>query len=473
MANTDATLPEVRLDVAEPDLDIGNVETVLETLRTTCYYMNAEGNRYRFSMKPNLNKLVADQRASVKSEKITERVRATIQKVFARKLGEPEVVFFPEASSHVPDRPSLLLVVMAPERSGQDSGTRGLIDTMTREHGSAGRTFKSGLIWAVPEDDTGMNEEARRALAWEALQDEREDLHLDQAQMRQLEQNLGVARRDLVESVWRAYKNIWLLGKDNGIRHIDLGLVHSGAAPSPVALIVQRLRADGEVVPNPSAPFLVRNWPPAFKEWSTRAVRDVFFASPQFPRILDGDTIRDTIARGVSDGFLAYVARAADGSYDPFIFGRPMSAMEVEISDDVFVITRQEAESYKKAQEEREKTQTHTATAKAPADGGGEPVSGGSNVGGGSAGGTQPPEDAPPPPPPLPTARRLRWSGVIAPQKWMVFYTKVLTRFVLGKGLNVTIALEVNDDSGISEQKIEETKIALQELGLSDQMEVE
>jgi len=45
--------------------------------------------------------------------------------------------------------------------------------------------------------------------------------------------------------------------------------------------------------------FLVRQWPPAFTEWSTKAVRDAFFASPKFPLPRSPDTIKETIARGV------------------------------------------------------------------------------------------------------------------------------------------------------------------------------
>ncbi|NOR47819.1 MAG: hypothetical protein GQ533_07220 [Methanosarcinaceae archaeon] len=47
--------------------------------------------------------------------------------------------------------------------------------------------------------------------------------------------------------MWRTYKNIMLLGKDNKIRHIDLGLVHSSAADSMVSLIINRLRQEGEI----------------------------------------------------------------------------------------------------------------------------------------------------------------------------------------------------------------------------------
>jgi hypothetical protein len=74
-AKADATLPEIRLAAAEPDLDIGNVETALEALSTSCYYLSAEKSRYRFSLSPNLNKLLADRRASVQSPRVEERTQ--------------------------------------------------------------------------------------------------------------------------------------------------------------------------------------------------------------------------------------------------------------------------------------------------------------------------------------------------------------------------------------------------------------
>jgi len=41
------------LNVAEPELDIGNVETALESLTDACYYLTTERNQYRFSLNPS------------------------------------------------------------------------------------------------------------------------------------------------------------------------------------------------------------------------------------------------------------------------------------------------------------------------------------------------------------------------------------------------------------------------------------
>ena len=78
--------------------------------------------------------------------------------------------------------------------------------------------------------------------------------------------------------------------------------------------------------------------------------------------------------------------------------------------------------------------------------------------------------NVPPPRPPVPPAlpKSLSWEGDIPPQKWMNFYTKVLSKFAVGKGLKLTVRFELSSDGEIPRQKIEETRIALRELGLDD-----
>jgi hypothetical protein len=62
----------------------------------------------------------------------------------------------------------------------------------------------------------------------------------------------------------------------------------------------------------------------------------------------------------------------------------------------------------------------------------------------------------------------LRWSGEVPAQKWMNFYTKVLSRFATTKSLRLTVSVEVSPEGGVSKQSIDETKTALRELGLKD-----
>ena len=92
--------------------------------------------------------------------------------------------------------------------------------------------------------------------------------------------------------------------------------------------VVASLRQEGEIEKEVRRRFLVRNWPPAFIEWSTKSVRDAFFASPQFPRLLYPDSIRETIARGVSEGLIGYGARTAKGEWSTIHFKERLDVRE-------------------------------------------------------------------------------------------------------------------------------------------------
>jgi hypothetical protein len=368
---------------------------------------------------------------------------------------------FPDRSNQVPDRAVLSLIVLSPEKSLEDERkTRALVETIVRESGTSGRTFKSALLFAVPQGPAQIREDARRLLAWEEIQTELPGINVDDAQRGQLVDNLKKAQRDLKESVWRTYKNIMLLGKDNQVHTIDLGLAHSSAAESLVQFIVNQLRQADEIQASISPGFLVRNWSPAFKEWSTRAIRDAFYASPVFPRLLNAESIKQTIARGAQDGVLGYVSKGADGKYITFTFERSLDPSDVEISDETFLITRETALVYREAQ-------TKPVISEVSAEQGDkspvtplivEPTTPGTLPTEGRAKSATPPA----------AVRSVTWSGEIPFQKWMNFYTRVLSKFATDGGLRVTVKVEITPVGGVSEQKVEETRSALRELGLND-----
>lgn len=169
MSRAESSAPEIRLAVAEPDLNIGHVETVLEALTDACYYLTVERNRYHFSFKENLNKRYADRRANIKDTAINDRVRTEIETVFAASTGI-STTFFPETSAKIPDKPALTLVVLTPDQNTEEEKrTKSFIETSIREHGSVGRTYKSALLFAVASSTSQLCEDGRRLLAWQEI----------------------------------------------------------------------------------------------------------------------------------------------------------------------------------------------------------------------------------------------------------------------------------------------------------------
>ena len=95
----------------------------------------------------------------------------------------------------------------------------------------------------------------------------------------------------------------------------------------------------------------------------------------------------------------------------------------------------------------------------------------GGSTGAGTGTGCTPIELQPAPPVAGPAKLAgIRWAGEVPPQKWMNFYTKVLSRFAASPGLKLTISVEIRPSDGLSKQSLEETQNALRELGLDDRL---
>lgn len=461
----DATIPEIRLAVGDPDLDIGNVETALDALSAACYYLTVERNAYHFGLRENLNKRFADRRANVQPPVVTERIKREIQGVCNRNNLKLVPLYSPEKSIQVPDRPALTVIVADfTQTMESEKNTLGFIETIVRENGTSARTFKSAQVWLVADTPRHMREEATKLLAWEDIDAESDQLNYDESQLRQLGENVKRAHRDLKESIWRAYKFIVLLGKDNKLKVVDLGLVTSSAGQSPIDLAIGRLQQEGDIEKGISPNFLLRNWPPALPEWSTKSVRDTFFASPQFPKLLFPDEIKETIARGVGNSQIAYVGKRGDGHYEPFNFEAGLSSLDVEISDDAFIINREAAEAYR-AKIKALATGAPAPVAPTPTGAGSSAVApNGGHPASAPAGGDEEEEI-------VSTGqadffRKLTWSGEVPPHMWMNFYTKVLSKHATDKNLKLKVSFEASPTSGISKEKLEATKTALRELGL-------
>ena len=64
------------------------------------------------------------------------------------------------------------------------------------------RTFKSAIIWCVPDNVGALDQETRKALVWEDIRDKQAEHLFDDTQRRQLAESLKRAERDLRECVW-------------------------------------------------------------------------------------------------------------------------------------------------------------------------------------------------------------------------------------------------------------------------------
>lgn len=513
----EASEAEIRAALGGPDVNLSNVETVLEGLAGSCFYLRWDRNRYRFGLQANLNQVLVQRKASISNKAVEEQVRKSITDVFNQRPKGIELPrFFPTQTNDIPDKPQLSFVVLGPEHPVSSSETLPFVEKLIRESGNSGRVFKTALIISVPDTTDGFTTAARHFLAWEDIKEDEDTVKdLDESQQRSLTQNLERARKDLRESIWRSYRHILSLGKDNKVVSKDLGQITSSMAASLPELILTDLQQTDQITDRIADRKLISYWPPALTEWSTKAVRDAFFASPALPRLLNPDLVKRTISDGVSGKVLGYARKDAKGKLVLEKFGESLSELEVEIADDVFILKAEDAQKLLepprlaeiKISPDRvtlrpgEKTSfacqgfdqyghPHEVTAvvwaatdfevgksgqvTAPKDAGQYRVtakSGDFFAEGFLSVSAQP--AAPAGGPATPGQSTVRWSGLVPPQKWMNFYTKVLSRFASNSSLKLQVSFEVSAEQQQAKGKAEEVKTSLRDLGLSESVDVD
>lgn len=520
-SQAEASLTEIRTDVCGPDVNLADVDTVLEGLSSSCYYLQWAKNRYRFGMLANLNHVLVSRRGSVKPKEIDDRIRKRTEETFRKsssdncKLIERE--FFPKRSNDVREVAKITLVVMGFEHAAEEKVTLELMNSIVKDSGTSGRTFKSALIFAAPDAMENLHDKAREVLAWEDVnEDEDTTNRIDPGQRDQLKRNLANAGRDLGEAIFRAYKHLYLLGKDNKLQHVDLGNITSSAAGCIVEVYLQRLGSGGrdEVVESISARKLPSYWPASMVEWSTKAVRDAFYSSPMLPRLINPEVVKRAIVDGVQQGHIGYAVKEPSGQLKLASPKDGLFDADVEISDDVFILKADDAQKLREPPRlnqvlvrpenvsvkvgdqatfvcsgiDQYDRPFAVGGVKWSATGGKIDGSGLFTAGdhGGaflvtaSIGGVETiaevqvlsKEEQFPSAPPSPGNKVLRWRGDVPPQKWMHFYTKVLSKFATLPGLKVDVSFEVTLEREQADSKAAETKSGLREMGLNDDANV-
>ncbi len=271
-----------------------------------------------------------------------------------------------------------------------------------------------------------------------------------------------------------------------------------------------RLREQDEVTDSVGVSKLLKGWPAGFAEWPTKAARNAFFASPLLPRLLKPDTIALTIADGINQGHFGFAIQVKEGQYDRVVF-KPQEGFktdEIQFKDEEILLTAERAKQLIQPphlarieiqpSSRRTKPKETVTFSVSGYDQHDKPflcpaitwtASGGQITPEGTfvaesvgqytvqasvdghqssamvevAEGSVTPTPTPPPP-----KKDFAWQGSVPPQKWMNFYTKVLSRFASQPGLKLEVSFRVAPGEEVTDAKIEEAKAALRELGLSD-----
>ncbi len=204
----------IRFGCAQPGEPAAVFGDALRRLGSLLTYLYSDGSRYWYDTRPTVNKLARDRaqsysEAEVNAEMI-DRLRAVPKN---RDFAAFHVA--PPETSDVVDEARARVVVLHPDSTyKRANGSTQAIKEAQRfleSRGNAQRLYKNMLVFIAPDenDAEALKLAIRDFLAWQSIQDERDELNLDAQQRKQVAASLDKANETADLRLRAAYN--WLL----------------------------------------------------------------------------------------------------------------------------------------------------------------------------------------------------------------------------------------------------------------------
>jgi hypothetical protein len=225
---------EIKLGSSKHGVNWSYTDGALLELENRCFYLHstgsgAQGKRYWFSTKPNLNKLIVQYRQQMAGrsfdEDILESIRSQLEKSGSGGATWRIIV---DPAEDLPEQKSLTLLILKPSLMWNGNGDdKGLVsDQVLKISGKCGgkdRLFRNTLVF-LAGTSRGMNKlrQARREIA--ALEGVKSDYwsQLDDEQQKELNKRLDAAARGVIEALGPAY-TVALRVSREGVETCSLG----------------------------------------------------------------------------------------------------------------------------------------------------------------------------------------------------------------------------------------------------------
>lgn len=382
-------LERMLLGCAQPGQVLGHYKDGARALVDRLQYLNSANNRFWFDTRPNLRREMEDRKRRFDlRDDVYPFIKDKLR--FANGVFGGTHVFM--SSADVPDDWQLRLVVLPPEATFSKGAQSPAIDAATailKNRGEQPRQKQNRLIFLAPDTDSisRLRDQVTSSLAWKSIVDDVKEgrLNLDGHQTKQASASLDQANDALGRMVRETFK--WLLAPlqeakpGKGIGEIQWDHFQINPAAVNRTEEIEKVLKEHELLITEWSPIhlakMLQTW-----FWKDDATAVSALETWQktccylyLPRLREADTLRATIAAGVSSrDFFGIAYGREEGRFQGFNFAQSTTPI---LDDALLLIEPKAASAF--ADKLAEEAAERAAAIK-------EKEAGGSGTGGGSKG---------------------------------------------------------------------------------------
>ena len=213
------TEEEIRTAVLRPPLNPALVSEMLPRLRERLWYLRWIDNRYQFTVRPNLNKVILDNEQELKEEDLDRRLQQYLSKVAGTGAAIFDVLICPQEPELIPDRERPTLVLLPWNVQQPEEWMRRAVERA----GDGPRANRNMLVFLVPDSTRvqRLRQALRRLMALEKIKGSATFRNLlDETDREEVERQLRDKDHEVTAILKGMYEAIWRFGPE-GPRKIE------------------------------------------------------------------------------------------------------------------------------------------------------------------------------------------------------------------------------------------------------------
>jgi hypothetical protein len=268
----------------------------VERLKRELFFLQSQNDKYFFSNKPNMNRILLTKMENVKDQQILELQHSLIEdSISGTKL---KVLQWPKEPKDVPEGEDLKLIILNRSLTGSKLQSK-MKDFLTNK-GETPRVYRNTLLFlsTVDSEREVFDLVTRRRIAYDMIVKD-SALNLATEDRKTIQETMKKEDDALKRQIRMLYRLVFVPAKGETLKPVDLGIPTYGEKKSLDDSVYERLRMDGEICEKISPAVLANKYLSEKNYAKTKQIYESLLKTPGEDRPNSVESVKFGIREGV------------------------------------------------------------------------------------------------------------------------------------------------------------------------------
>lgn len=288
-------LTEIKRLATTLDNPSSAVAEAVDRQRKQLFFLQSQNEKYYFSNKPNLNRILLTKMENVKDQQKVELQHILIeQQISGHKL---KTILYPKESKDIAESEDLKLVIF--NQSIKGSNLQEKMKEFIENKGETPRVYRNTLLFltALENQRDNFDQITRRRIAYEMIIKD-VALNLSAEDRKNITETVRKEDEALKGQVKMLYRLVYVPAKTESFKAVNLGIPTYGDKKSLDESVYDQLRIDGEISEKISSVVLASKYLSDRKWAKTKQIYDSLLRTPGEER----PSSREAVTYGIREG---------------------------------------------------------------------------------------------------------------------------------------------------------------------------